>query len=139
MNDERRLLRALARRDRAAWATIYDRHVRDLFGFVYHLVGGDRSLAEDLHQEVWLAALEGIERYDGQAGRFRDWLMGIARSRLPTLPGAVADHLGIHLRLGRRPGDLRATAAGATSSSSSAPTSSAPLCSASTRTNVTCS
>jgi RNA polymerase sigma-70 factor (ECF subfamily) len=82
MNDERRLLRALARRDRAAWATIYDRHVRDLFGFVYHLVGGDRTLAEDLHQEVWLAALEGIDRYDRQTGRFRDWLMGIARHRV---------------------------------------------------------
>jgi RNA polymerase sigma-70 factor (ECF subfamily) len=82
MNDERRLLRALARRDRIAWATIYDRHVRDVFGFVFHLVGGDRSLAEDIHQEVWLAALEGIDRYDRQAGRFRDWLMGIARHRV---------------------------------------------------------
>jgi RNA polymerase sigma-70 factor, ECF subfamily len=82
MNDERRLLRALAKRDRTAWATIYDRHVRDVFGFVYHLVGGDQSLAEDLHQEVWLAALEGIDRYDRQAGRFRDWLMGIARHRV---------------------------------------------------------
>ena len=82
MNDERRLLRAIARRDRAAWATIYDRHVRDLFGFVYHLVGGDRSLAEDIHQEVWLAALEGIDRYDVRTGQLRDWLMGIARHRV---------------------------------------------------------
>ncbi|MGP0064562.1 MAG: RNA polymerase sigma factor [Isosphaeraceae bacterium] len=82
MNDERRLLRALARRDRGAWATIYDRHVPDLFGFVYHLVGGDRALAEDIHQEVWLAALEGIDRYDHRTGRFRDWLMGIARHRV---------------------------------------------------------
>ena len=68
MNDERRLLRAVAKRDRAAWATIYDRHVRDLFGFVHHLVGGDRALAEELHQDVWLAALEGIDRYDPQPG-----------------------------------------------------------------------
>ena len=81
MNDKRRLLRALAR-DRAAWSTIYDRHVRDVFGFVYHLVGGDRPLAEDIHQEVWLAALEGIHRYDVRNGRFRDWLMGIARHRV---------------------------------------------------------
>jgi RNA polymerase sigma-70 factor (ECF subfamily) len=82
MDDERLLIRALARRERAAWSTIYDRHVRDLFGFVYHLVGGDRTLAEDLHQEVWLSALEGIDRYDVQGGRFRDWLMGIARHRV---------------------------------------------------------
>jgi RNA polymerase sigma-70 factor, ECF subfamily len=82
MDEERRLLRALTRRDRAAWSTIYDRQVGDLFGFVYHLVGGDRPLAEDIHQEVWLAALEGIDRYDERTGRFRDWLMGIARHRV---------------------------------------------------------
>ena len=40
------------------------------------------ALAEDIHQEIWLAALEGIERYDAPQGRFRDWLMGIARHRV---------------------------------------------------------
>ncbi len=82
MHDERRLLKALARRDRGAWSTLYDSHVKDVFGFVYHLVGGNRPVAEDLNQEVWLAALEGVDRFDPTLGRFRDWLMGIARHRV---------------------------------------------------------
>ena len=82
MHDERRLLKALARRDRGAWSTLYDSHVKDLFGFVYHLVGGNRPVAEDLNQEVWLAALEGVDRFDPTLGRLRDWLMGIARHRV---------------------------------------------------------
>ena len=82
MQDERRLQRALANRDRAAWSATYDRHVQEVFGFIYHLVGGDRIVAEDIHQDVWLAAIEGFDQFDANLGRFRDWLMGIARHRV---------------------------------------------------------
>jgi RNA polymerase sigma-70 factor, ECF subfamily len=82
MDEDRRLLRALSRREKAAWAEVYDRYVRDLYGFVQHLAGGDVALAEEIHQEVWLAAIEGIERFNIRSGRFRDWLMGIARHRV---------------------------------------------------------
>jgi RNA polymerase sigma-70 factor (ECF subfamily) len=82
MDEDRRLLRALARREKDAWATMYNRHRRDLYGFIHHLAGGDAALAEDVHQDVWLAALEGIDRFNARSGRFRDWLMGIARHRV---------------------------------------------------------
>ena len=82
MQDERRLQRALANRDRAAWSLIYDRHVQEVFGLIYHLVGRDRVLAEDIDQEVWLLALEGFDHFDAARGRIRDWLMGIARHRV---------------------------------------------------------
>ena len=81
MDDELRLVRAMARRDRSAWNVMYDRHVRDVFGLVYHLVGGDRHVAEDVNQEVWLLAIEQFDRFDPGRGRFRDWLLGIARHR----------------------------------------------------------
>ncbi len=81
MDDEICLVRAMARRDRSAWAVTYERHVGDVFGLVYHLVGGDRGAAEDVCQEVWLIAIESFDRFDPGRGRLRDWLLGIARHR----------------------------------------------------------
>jgi RNA polymerase sigma-70 factor (ECF subfamily) len=81
MYDEDHLLRAMARRDPLAWDAMYRRHVGDVFGMVYHLVGGDRHLAEDVNQEVWLLAIDRFDRFDPGRGGFRDWLLGIARHR----------------------------------------------------------
>jgi RNA polymerase sigma-70 factor, ECF subfamily len=81
MDNDPYLVRGLKRRDRTLWATIYDRHVGAVFGLVYHLVGGDRAVAEDVSQEVWLLAIEQIDRFDHHRGGFRDWLLGIARHR----------------------------------------------------------
>ncbi|HEX8199208.1 MAG TPA: sigma-70 family RNA polymerase sigma factor [Isosphaeraceae bacterium] len=80
-DDDPRLARALARRDRALWAAVYDRHVGAVFGVAYHLVGRDPAIAEDVNQEVWLLAIEQIDRFDPGRGGFRDWLLGIARHR----------------------------------------------------------
>ena len=81
MDIDRQLARSLARRDRALWAALYDQHVAAVFGLAYHLVGGDRDVAEDVNQEVWLLAIEQFDRFDPGRGRFRDWLLGIARHR----------------------------------------------------------
>jgi RNA polymerase sigma-70 factor, ECF subfamily len=74
--------RALVRRDRTVWAEMYDRHSSEIFGLIFHLVGRDRAVAEDVHQEVWLLAIEQVDSYDPDRGEFRDWLLGIARHRV---------------------------------------------------------
>jgi RNA polymerase sigma factor (sigma-70 family) len=81
MDNELRLVRALARRDRSAWADVYDRHVGDVFGLAYHLSGGNRAVAEEVNQEVWLLAIEQVGRFDPARGELRNWLLGIARHR----------------------------------------------------------
>ena len=89
-DNESHLIRDVTRRDRALWAAMHDRHVGAVFGLVDHLVGRDRAVAEDVNQEVWLLAIEQIDRFDPSRGGFRDWLLGIARRRalqpLSSLP-----------------------------------------------------
>jgi RNA polymerase sigma-70 factor, ECF subfamily len=81
MDDELRLLRAMTRRDQSAWAIMYDRHVDNVFGVIYHLLGADRSTAEEVCQDVWLLAIEQFDRFDPRRGEFQNWLLGIARHR----------------------------------------------------------
>jgi RNA polymerase sigma-70 factor (ECF subfamily) len=76
------LITALKQHDRSAWSAAVDRHLNELYGFVFHLVGGDRAVAEDLNQETWLEAIDGIDQCDATRGSFRNWLFGIARKRV---------------------------------------------------------
>ncbi|MBN2294137.1 MAG: hypothetical protein JXM70_17050, partial [Pirellulales bacterium] len=76
------LIEDLKRRDRSAWSAAIDRHSHELYGFVFHLVGADRAVAEDLNQEIWLEAMDGINQCHAARGSFRNWLFGIARNRV---------------------------------------------------------
>lgn len=73
---------ALRSRDRAAWSATYDRYVQSTFAFIAHLVDGDRRLAEELHQELWLTAMSAVDQFAPDRGEFRGWLFGIARKRV---------------------------------------------------------
>jgi hypothetical protein len=81
-DDQSSLITALKGRDRSAWNAAVDRHLHEVYGFVFHLVGRDRAVAEDLNQETWLEALDGIDQCDADRGTFRNWLFGIARKRV---------------------------------------------------------
>ncbi len=81
-DDQFSLITALRQGDRSAWSTAVDRHLHEAYGFVFHLVGGDRGVAEDLNQEIWLEAMDRIDHCDAARGSFRNWLFGIARRRV---------------------------------------------------------
>jgi RNA polymerase sigma-70 factor (ECF subfamily) len=82
IDDQSSLIIVLKQRDRSAWSAAVERHLHEVYGFVFHLVGGDRAVAEDLNQETWLEALDGIDQCDATRGSFRNWLFGIARRRV---------------------------------------------------------
>jgi RNA polymerase sigma-70 factor (ECF subfamily) len=53
-----------------------------VYACVASLVAGDRQTAEEIHQQVWLAAIESIDGFDPVRGDFRAWVCGIARRQV---------------------------------------------------------
>jgi RNA polymerase sigma-70 factor, ECF subfamily len=74
----------LKARDSQAWEQAYEKYATRLYGFILHLVRRDQRLAEDLHQETWLSAIDGIAGFDPQRGEFSVWLFSIARNAVVT-------------------------------------------------------
>lgn len=62
--------------DRAALAGLVERHHSPLLGYLYHMVGGNRPLAEDLVQETFVRLLRGGTYTPDRA--FKPWLYAIA-------------------------------------------------------------
>jgi RNA polymerase sigma-70 factor, ECF subfamily len=72
----------LRRRDGAAWSDECLQHSPDLYGFIFRLLAGDQSVADDVLQEVWLEAMRRIGSFDPTRGAFRAWLIEIARRQV---------------------------------------------------------
>jgi RNA polymerase sigma-70 factor (ECF subfamily) len=73
---------------------MYRKNAARVLGYLRRLTGGDREAAEDLTQEVFLAAYRGRSGYTGQVPPIA-WLLGIARRRWRdaargAFPGSVA-------------------------------------------------
>ncbi|MGF1430199.1 sigma-70 family RNA polymerase sigma factor [Kitasatospora sp. LaBMicrA B282] len=67
-----------AGRDEELIRALYREHAGPLFGFVLHLVGGDRQRAEDVVQETLVRAWRHADQLDA-AGPLRPWLVTVAR------------------------------------------------------------
>ena len=52
-----------------------------MFNYVLRLVGGDRSLAEDLTQEVFLRVYQGLPKFSLRC-RFTTWLFQVTKNRV---------------------------------------------------------
>jgi RNA polymerase sigma-70 factor (ECF subfamily) len=74
------LLKAIAARDEAALAQLYDRYDRILFGLLMRILN-NREEAEDVLQEVFLQVWRKAEDFDETRGRPFTWLVTLARSR----------------------------------------------------------
>ncbi|MBX3069156.1 MAG: sigma-70 family RNA polymerase sigma factor [Thermomicrobiales bacterium] len=66
-----------ARQDPAAFASLYQRHVRSIYAYCHSRLG-NRELAEDATSQIFTNALSGLARY--RSGSFRGWLYAIARN-----------------------------------------------------------
>jgi RNA polymerase sigma-70 factor (ECF subfamily) len=62
------------------FAAFYRTHLSDVYGYLLRLCAGDRALAEDLTQDVWLTLVEELRRGRLERADIR-WLITVARSR----------------------------------------------------------
>lgn len=65
--------------DRDAFATLYQRHHLGVYRFARAMTGS-ATAAEDVTQEVFLAFMQGLERYEYGRGSVSTYLYGIARN-----------------------------------------------------------
>jgi RNA polymerase sigma-70 factor (ECF subfamily) len=75
-----------------SFQAMFDRCFGEVYGYVAYRLAPDRDAAQDVTQEVFLAAWQSWDSYRGD-GTVLSWLRGIARRK-------VADHLRV--RVGRR-------------------------------------
>lgn len=71
------LVRAFRTGDGSAMEALFGRYRRSVFGWLLRMAQ-DEGEAEDLHQEVWLKVIRGIDGYS--SGSFRAWLWRVVRN-----------------------------------------------------------
>jgi RNA polymerase sigma-70 factor (ECF subfamily) len=65
--------------DREAFAELYRRHERSVYGFALQMTGA-RELAEDVTQEVFILLMRETVSYDEKRGSLKSFLLGITRN-----------------------------------------------------------
>ena len=85
------LVRAVVEGSEQALAGIYDRHGNAVFAAAMR-VSGDRSTAEEVVQETFLALWNRAEQFDAGRGVLQAWLVTIARHRAIDRLRAASRH-----------------------------------------------
>ena len=73
------LVRRVSGRDQDALRALYDRYGAMVHGMAYRILG-DRQLAEDCAQEVFVSLWRGAGRFDPARARLTTWLFTITRN-----------------------------------------------------------
>src|SRR5215475_11789880 len=75
------VLRKAQRGDERAFSIILRAYETPVFNYVLRLVNGDRSLAEDLTQEVFLRVYQGLPKFSLRC-KFTTWLFQVTKNRV---------------------------------------------------------
>jgi RNA polymerase sigma-70 factor, ECF subfamily len=94
------VLRRARRGDDRAFETIVRQYQTPLFNYVLRVLAGDRALAEDICQEVFMRVYHALPGFDNRC-QFSTWLFQVAKHR-------VVDELRSRERRGRAPLELDA-------------------------------
>ena len=80
-SEERAWVEAILEGDRSALDALHQRTAEPLYRFVYFRVGASVPEAEEIVQETYLSALEGLHRFEGRSA-LQTWLQGIAKHHI---------------------------------------------------------
>lgn len=83
-SDEWQLIASVLRKDRKAAARFVAEHIDAVYGYARHRLTPRADLVDDVVQDVFLAALNGLAAFQGQS-TLRTWLLGIARHKIEDL------------------------------------------------------
>ena len=75
------ILRKAQRGDQRAFAIIVRTYETPVYNYVLRLTNGDRALAEDLTQEVFLRVFQGLPRFSLRC-KFTTWLFQVTKNRV---------------------------------------------------------
>jgi RNA polymerase sigma-70 factor (ECF subfamily) len=75
------VLKKAQRGDERAFSIILRAYEQPVFNYVLRLVNGDRSLAEDLTQEVFLRVFQGLPKFSLRC-KFTTWLFQVTKNRV---------------------------------------------------------
>jgi RNA polymerase sigma-70 factor (ECF subfamily) len=87
------VLRLARRGDERAFALIVRQYQAPLFNYIARVLSGDRALAEDMCQEVFIRVYQALPGFDGRC-QFTTWMFQVAKHR-------VVDELRARERRGR--------------------------------------
>jgi RNA polymerase sigma-70 factor, ECF subfamily len=75
------ILRKAQRGDERAFAIIVRTYETPVYNYILRLTNGEKSLAEDLTQEVFLRVFQGLPRFSLRC-KFTTWLFQVAKNRV---------------------------------------------------------
>ncbi len=73
------LIASLQKRDEAAFSLLYDAYSSVLFGVAFRIVD-NKSIAEELFQDVFVKIWRHIDSYDARKGTLFTWMFNITRN-----------------------------------------------------------
>jgi RNA polymerase sigma-70 factor, ECF subfamily len=79
--DERELVASILRKDRKAAARFVAAHIDAVYAYARHRLLPRADLIDDVVQDVFLAALDGLAAFQGHSS-LRTWLIAIARHKI---------------------------------------------------------
>ena len=82
MHSDKQLIRKIkAHQSREAADELIGRYYKEIYAYAYRQTG-DRELAMDLTQDIFIAILQGLDTFDGQKAQFRTWAYRVAANKI---------------------------------------------------------